>query len=326
MEGDQDLWKAFKPEKLKWGKKLASGGYGDVFAGAYDGKKVAIKVMIGSAFEQAFQREVWTWIQCLLGQRKISPPKQLKSCYCIVSEFLPGGTLAAYIIKPKKIAFSRKLQLALDAARGVSHLHSKNILHRDVKLENLLLDGEGRVKILDFGISRIEDVDMSVNVGSRGYKAPEVMIHGSYDCRCDVFSFGICLWEIYYQKRAQLNLSTTPRIGDDCPEDLANLMRRCWRDCKDRPKMTEVAKDLEDMLSKTEDDMGSDPVYINRVHIQKVTSIAEEVKIGKKRLGCFFFFQHLVKHAESQILLIQTSRRQQRHGVFPGGKRRTKKT
>ncbi|CAI9097621.1 OLC1v1034092C1 [Oldenlandia corymbosa var. corymbosa] len=266
MEGDQDLWKDFKPETLKWGKRIASGGYGDVFAGAYDGKKVAIKVMMGSAFEEAFQREVSTWIQLgdhpnvavFIGATKdIKPPKQPKNCYCIVSEFLPGGTLAAYITKHKKMALPRKLQLALDAARGVSHLHSKNILHRDVKLENLLLDGEGRVKILDFGISRIEDVDMSVNVGSRGYKAPEVMFHGSYDCRCDVFSFGICLWEIYYQKRAQLNLSTTPRIGDDCPEDLANLMRRCWRDCKERPKMAEVAKDLEDMLSKTEDDMGS---------------------------------------------------------------------
>ncbi|CAI9106729.1 OLC1v1005948C1 [Oldenlandia corymbosa var. corymbosa] len=266
MEGDQDLWKEFKPEKLKWRKRIASGGYGDVFAGAYDGKKVAIKVMTGSAFAEAFQREVSTWIQLgdhpnvavFIGATKdIKSPKQLKISYCIVSEFLPGGTLAAYVTKRKEIALSRKLQLALDAARGVSHLHSKNILHRDVKLKNLLLDGEGRVKILDFGISRIEDTDMSVNVGSRGYKAPEVMINGSYGCKCDVFSFGICLWEIYYQKRAQLNLSTTPRIGDDCPEDLANLMRRCWKDCKDRPQMAEIAKDLEDMLSKTEDAFGS---------------------------------------------------------------------
>ncbi|CAI9115717.1 OLC1v1016703C1 [Oldenlandia corymbosa var. corymbosa] len=266
MEGYQDLWKDFKPEKLKWGRRIASGGYGDEFAGAYDRKKVAIKVMIGSAFAEAFQREVSTWIQLgdhpniamFIGATKdIKPPKQLKRCCCIVSEFLPGGTLAAYITKRKKIALSRKLQLALDAVRGVSHLHSKNIIHRDVKLENLILDGEGRVKILDFGISRIEDVDMSVNVGSRGYKAPEVMIHGSCGCKCDVFSFGICLWEIYYQKRAQLNMSTTPRIGDDCPGDLSNLMIRCWRDCKDRPKMAVVAKDLEVMLSKTEDDMGS---------------------------------------------------------------------
>ncbi|THU45194.1 hypothetical protein C4D60_Mb02t15290 [Musa balbisiana] len=121
---------------------------------------------------------------------------------CVVVEYLPGGALKSFLIKHhrRKIAFKIVVQMALDLASGLSYLHSKKIVHRDVKTENMLLDRTGRVKIADFGVARIEAQnpnDMTGETGTLGYMAPEVLNGNPYNRKCDVYSFGICLWEIY---------------------------------------------------------------------------------------------------------------------------------
>ncbi|KAL2483328.1 Protein kinase superfamily protein [Forsythia ovata] len=130
---------------------------------------------------------------------KIDKPQNV--C-CLVVEYLAGGTLKSYLIKNriKKLPLKVVVRIALDIARGLSYMHSLNIVHRDVKTENMLLDKEGRVKITDFGVSRVEAAnlsEMTVRTGTVGYMAPEVFIGIPYDRKCDVYSFGICLWEIY---------------------------------------------------------------------------------------------------------------------------------
>ncbi|CAI9111839.1 OLC1v1012162C1 [Oldenlandia corymbosa var. corymbosa] len=273
MEENQEETKDFNWGKVEWGKRIAGGAYGIVFLCQYGGKKVAIKVICAGeedidgveTAELSFLREVSTCslldhpniAKFITAKEDVNPPlKDLKNsgfCGVIVSEYLEGGTLASYVRHHKKLALKEKIKLALEVARGLYYLHSKNIAHRDVKLDNLLLDGQGRVKIIDFGVSRIETEDMSVKVGTKGYIAPEVLVSNSYNHRCDVFSFGICLWELYYLKRFGSSLaSSTPQIGKDCPKKLADLMRRCWTDPSTRPEMAEVVKTLEDVLKKAE--------------------------------------------------------------------------
>ncbi|GFY87182.1 protein kinase superfamily protein [Actinidia rufa] len=97
---------------------------------------------------------------------------------CVVVEYLPGGALKSFLIKNirKKLAFKVVMQLALDLARGLSYLHSKKIVHRDVKTENMLLDKTRTVKIADFGVARVEASnpnDMTGETGTLGYMAPE---------------------------------------------------------------------------------------------------------------------------------------------------------
>ncbi|KAI4999337.1 hypothetical protein ZWY2020_003926 [Hordeum vulgare] len=85
----------------------------------------------------------------------------------------------------------------LDLARGLSYLHSEKIVHRDVKTENMLLDKTRTVKIADFGVARVEasnPSDMTGETGTLGYMAPEVLNGHPYNRKCDVYSFGICLW------------------------------------------------------------------------------------------------------------------------------------
>ncbi|KAG5570902.1 hypothetical protein H5410_060668 [Solanum commersonii] len=195
---------------------------------------------------------------------------------CVVVEYLPGGTLKSFLIKNhrRKLVFKVVVQLALDLARGMcltlpcsksilrlSYLHSEKIVHRDVKTENMLLDRNRTLKIADFGVARVEASnpnDMTGETGTLGYMAPEVLNGNPYNRKCDVYSFGICLWEIYCCDMPYPDLSfsevTTavvrqnlrPEIPRCCPSSLGNVMKRCWDASPDkRPEMDEVVTLLE---------------------------------------------------------------------------------
>ncbi|KAK6249475.1 hypothetical protein SCA6_003480 [Theobroma cacao] len=185
------------------------------------------------------------------------------SVCCVVVEYLPGGALKSYLIKNRrrKLAFKVVVQLALDLARGLSYLHSQKIVHRDVKTENMLLDKTRTVKIADFGVARVEASnpnDMTGETGTLGYMAPEVLNGNPYNRKCDVYSFGICLWEIYCCDMPYPDLSFSevtsavvrqnlrPEMPRCCPSSLANVMKRCWDANPDkRPEMDEVVSMLE---------------------------------------------------------------------------------
>ncbi|KAA8542657.1 hypothetical protein F0562_023844 [Nyssa sinensis] len=197
---------------------------------------------------------------------------------CVVVEYLPGGALKSYLIKNRrrKLAFKVVVQIALDLARGLSYLHSQKIVHRDVKTENMLLDKTRTVKIADFGVARVEASnpnDMTGETGTLGYMAPEyndwqfgllnspfqLVLNGNpYNRKCDVYSFGICLWEIYCCDMPYPDLSFSevtsavvrqnlrPEMPRCCPSSLANVMKRCWDANPDkRPEMDEVVSMLE---------------------------------------------------------------------------------
>ncbi|RDY11213.1 Serine/threonine-protein kinase HT1, partial [Mucuna pruriens] len=182
---------------------------------------------------------------------------------CVVVEYLAGGTLKSFLIKNRrrKLAFKVVIQLALDLARGLSYLHSQKVVHRDVKTENMLLDKTRTVKIADFGVARVEASnpnDMTGETGTLGYMAPEVLNGNPYNRKCDVYSFGICLWEIYCCDMPYPDLSFSeitsavvrqnlrPEMPRCCPNSLANVMKRCWDANPDkRPEMDEVVSMLE---------------------------------------------------------------------------------
>nr|KJB23020.1 hypothetical protein B456_004G077900 [Gossypium raimondii] len=182
---------------------------------------------------------------------------------CVVVEYLPGGTLKNFLIRNrrKKLAFKVVIQIALDLSRGLSYLHSKKIVHRDVKTENMLLDAHRTLKIADFGVARVEAQnprDMTGETGTLGYMAPEVLDGKPYNRKCDVYSFSICLWEIYCCDMPYADLSFAevssavvcqnlrPEIPRCCPSSLASIMRKCWDAHPERrPDMDEVVRLLE---------------------------------------------------------------------------------
>ncbi|XP_073526252.1 uncharacterized protein [Phyllobates terribilis] len=274
---------------------IAHGTYGTVYHGTYGAKDVAVKVLDwvedgiittteAADMRSSFKQGVAVWhkldhpnitkfIGASMGTLNLKLPSQsslsddphvfpIKAC-CVVVEYIPGGTLKKFLIRNirKKLSFETVIQIALDMSRGLEYLHSKKIVHRDVKTENMLLDSEGNLKIADFGVARVEaqnPEDMTGTTGTLGYMAPEVLNGKPYNHKCDVYSFGICLWEIYCCDMPYPNLSFAdvssavvkqnlrPHIPKCCPSSLAKIMRRCW-DAKPekRPDMKEVVRLLE---------------------------------------------------------------------------------
>ncbi|XP_047315961.1 serine/threonine-protein kinase STY13-like [Impatiens glandulifera] len=274
---------------------IAHGTYGTVYRGVYDGQEVAVKVLdwgedgIATAAETvalraSFRQEVAVWhkldhpnvtkfVGASMGTSNLKIPSNNTSndvnntlpsrACCVVVEYLPGGTLKKYLIRNsrKKLPFKTVIQLALDLSRGLNYLHSKKIVHRDVKTENMLLDSQRTLKIADFGVARVEAQnprDMTGETGTLGYMAPEVLDGKPYNHKCDVYSFGICLWEIYccdmpYPDLSFAEVSSAvvrqnlrPEIPRCCPSSFASIMRKCWDASPDkRLEMDEVVQLLE---------------------------------------------------------------------------------
>ncbi|XP_019057562.1 PREDICTED: serine/threonine-protein kinase HT1-like isoform X2 [Tarenaya hassleriana] len=276
--------------KLEMRHVIARGAYGTVYRGFYDNQEVAVKVLDWgedgyatdaetAALRDSFCQEVAVWhkldhpnvtkfVGASMGTRNLKIPSSdeqslpARAC-CVVVEYLPGGTLKQFLIRNrrKKLAYKLVIQLALDLSRGLSYLHSKKIVHRDVKTENMLLDNSRNLKIADFGVARVEaqnPKDMTGETGTLGYMAPEVLDGKPYNRRCDVYSFGICLWEIYccdmpyadlsfvHVSSAVVRQNLRPDIPRCCPTALANIMKRCWDGKPEkRPDMEEVVRMLE---------------------------------------------------------------------------------
>ncbi|KAG6525771.1 serine/threonine-protein kinase STY13-like [Zingiber officinale] len=281
--------------KLEIRYVIAQGTYGTVYRGSYDGQDVAVKVLDwgedGMATEAetaslraSFQQEVAVWhkldhpnvtkfVGASMGTTDLKIPTKNSSssesfshparACCVVVEYLPGGTLKQYLFKNRrrKLPYEIVVQVALDLSRGLSYLHSKKIVHRDVKTENMLLDAERNLKIADFGVARVEaqnPKDMTGETGTLGYMAPEVLDGKPYNRKCDVYSFGICLWEIYccdmpYPDLSFAEVSSAvvrqnlrPNVPRCCPSAMASIMRKCWdANPEKRPDMDDVVRLLE---------------------------------------------------------------------------------
>lgn len=274
---------------------IAQGTFGTVHKGVYEGQDVAVKLLDWGEestmtkaevahLRTSFRQEVAVWykldhpnvtkfIGASMGNSDLQIPSTVvgddgfvhvpNNACCLLVEYLAGGTLKDFLIRNrrKKLSFKTVMQLALDMARGLDYLHSQKIAHRDVKTENMLLDKQRTVKIADFGVARVEaqnPKDMTGETGTLGYMAPEVLDGKPYNKKCDVYSFGVCLWEIYCCDMPYLDLTFAdmtsavvhqnlrPEIPRCCPHALADVMKKCWDASPEkRPAMSDVVRMME---------------------------------------------------------------------------------
>ncbi|XP_042413886.1 serine/threonine-protein kinase STY46-like isoform X5 [Zingiber officinale] len=255
---------------LKTGEKIASGSCGDLYRGSYLGQDVAIKIirsnLLNDSLLQEFQQEVFI-LKNVQHENVVrfvgacTKPPQL----CIVTEYMQGGNLYDYLHKQHNILeLSMLLKISIDVCKGMEYLHNNNIVHRDLKTANLLIDSNFVVKVADFGVARIQNQGgvMTAETGTYRWMAPEVINHLPYDEKADVFSFGIVLWElttskIPYENMTPLQAALAVRQGHrpEIPETthprLSDLMRRCWEGIPtERPTFSEIVVELEELLEQ----------------------------------------------------------------------------
>jgi hypothetical protein len=234
------------------------------------GTAVAIKQLkvpkLKGARLKSFEREITT-----LGS--VEHPTLLKfvgamdrAPFAIVTEWVGGGTLQVELRKNHKFNSTIYTIAAFDIARGVAYLHSRSIIHRDLKSENILLTESGSARISNFGMSRSAAAGagsrMTNAIGSATHLAPEAFDGtGVYDEKVDVYAFGVLLWEILTKKEpfagmdaqtimAQIRrLHLRPVIPGDAGGPLRELMETCWAtDPETRPAFADIVAHWADPL------------------------------------------------------------------------------
>ncbi|KAJ8564574.1 hypothetical protein K7X08_001034 [Anisodus acutangulus] len=262
--------------KLNMGPAFAQGAFGKLYKGTYNGEDVAIKLLEkpendlerAHLMEQAFQQEV----MMLARLKHQNIVRFIGACckpmvWCIVTEYAKGGSVRQFLARRQNRSVPLKLAVkqALDVARGMEYVHDLNLIHRDLKSDNLLIAADKSIKIADFGVARIEvqTEGMTPETGTYRWMAPEMIQHRSYTHKVDVYSFGIVLWELItgmlpFQKMtavqaafAVVNKGVRPAIPNDCLPVLGEIMTRCWDANPDnRPPFSQVVRMLE--IAETE--------------------------------------------------------------------------
>jgi serine/threonine-protein kinase len=188
--------------------KLGSGGMSTVYLARDDtlDRAVAVKVMHREMSEQADQLERFR--QEARAVAKLSHPNVVAVIDAgedgghpyIVFEYVEGETLKQRISRVGALDPQEALAYAIEVARGLTVAHARNMVHRDIKPQNVLIDSEGRAKLTDFGISRqLEQDGMTATgrvLGTTDYVAPEQAMGHPVDPRSDIYSLGVVLYEM----------------------------------------------------------------------------------------------------------------------------------
>ena len=269
-------------EDLDFGRQIGRGAFGEVFRGRYQGTDVAIKrlCVLDNVKDERGLAEFKRELNFLTRLRHRHIVQFIGACttlpnLCIVMDYCDKGSLYGYLHNPQKFVTPFKvLKWMSECAKGLVFLHSRNIIHRDIKSGNLLIDEGGSIKLGDFGLSRLHSSvstgGMMSLVGTYPFMAPE-LLDGSpkYSAAVDVYSFGIVMWECLTRREPFAGMSPmqivaalirgerphydpTPGANSDyisLPSEYHELMRKCWGASPyARPSMTDVLDPLERMF------------------------------------------------------------------------------
>ncbi|KAJ3605957.1 hypothetical protein NHX12_028000, partial [Muraenolepis orangiensis] len=283
----------FEERHLLFLKQLGKGNFGSVEMCRYDplldstGEVVAVKKLQHSSAEHLrdFKRE----IEILKSLQHENIVKYKGVCYSagrssvrLVMEYLPFGSLRDYLVKYRDRFNGKKLlHYAVQICKGMDYLATKRYIHRDLATRNILVENDMRVKIGDFGLTKILPQDKEYyTVTEPGespifWYAPESLTHSKFSVASDVWSFGVVLYELFsYSEKAcsppavLMNKMGSDKQGqmivyhlidllkqgyrlpapDNCPKEIQKMMAECWQgDPGLRPGFGELAQSVEEI-------------------------------------------------------------------------------
>lgn len=274
------------------GNKIGEGGFGSVFKGTLlDGSHIAVKHLFARSSQA--NRQFVNEIGIISG---LNHPNLVRLYGCcaegnellLVYEYMVNNHLGHALFGPNdgrlNLDWATRRKIAIDIARGLAFLHEESpikIVHRDIKVANILLDGELNAKIADFGLARLDEEDkthISTRIaGTIGYMAPEYVLWGYLTFKADVYSFGVVLleivagrcnmkfrpdenhfclldWAMWLRQKGDLMDLMDPRLSSDYNKEEALRMIMIALHCTDpspalRPSMSAVVSMLEGNLA-----------------------------------------------------------------------------
>ncbi|XP_003689810.1 LOW QUALITY PROTEIN: mitogen-activated protein kinase kinase kinase 7 [Apis florea] len=249
-------------DEIETEQVVGKGSFGVVWKGKWKGQYVAIKYINSEGEKKAFTVEVRQLSRVIHPNIVKLYGACTKNPVCLVMEYAEGGSLynVLHCNPQPQYTAGHAMSWALQCARGVAYLHNmkpKPLIHRDLKPPNLLLVMGGQtLKICDFGTACDLNTYMTNNKGSAAWMAPEVFEGSRYTEKCDVFSWGVILWEILSRKKPfdeiggsayrimwAVHIGQRPPLIEGCPKPLEDLMTRCWhKSPEERPSMDEVVE------------------------------------------------------------------------------------
>ncbi len=181
----------------------------------------------------------------------------------IAMEFVKGTNLKQLLQRPEAFGYDRLVDILSQIAEGLDYAHSRGVVHRDIKPANILIAQDGKVKITDFGIARLDTSNLTMEgqlLGTPNYMAPEQIQGKEVDHRADIFSLGVVFYEMLTRRKPfqgeNLTAVThkivyepfTPaeEIIRDLPPGLTAIMARCLEKDPNRryPRAAEIAAEL----------------------------------------------------------------------------------
>jgi hypothetical protein len=188
---------------------LGEGGMGKVFKAldTHSKQVVALKVLNPVLLQDPENRKRLMHEGQLLSSFshpnivKVFEVSETKERGYIAMEYLSGGTLKQLLERDHPLSVEKIKWLSRQIAEGIAEIHAHGVIHRDIKTGNIMLDGEGNVRIMDFGLSKSPLVTtmttLGTVIGTLGYVAPEQVTGLMVDHRVDIFSFGVVLYELF---------------------------------------------------------------------------------------------------------------------------------
>lgn len=254
--------------------KIGAGGMADVYKGRDQmlNRYVAIKVLKREYKEDAnFVRKFRSEAQAAAGLIhpnvvNVYDVGEDRGLYYMVMELVEGITLKEYIERKGRLSHKETISIAIQMCSGIGAAHKAEIIHRDIKPQNIIISKDGKVKVTDFGIAKaLSSNTVSTNaMGSVHYTSPEQARGGFSDQRSDIYSIGITLFEMVTgrvpfdgattvevaMKHLQQEITPPSELVPEVPYSLEQIIMKCTQKSPERrySSTMELIQDLKHSL------------------------------------------------------------------------------
>jgi serine/threonine-protein kinase len=209
---------------------LGRGGMGEVYR--------ANDLLLGQTVALKFLPAQWASHEATLARfrnevriaRQISHPNvcrvydigEAEGATYLSMEYVDGEDLASLLRRIGRLPNDKALEIARQLCAGLAAAHDKGVVHRDLKPGNIMLDGQGRLRITDFGLAGVAGEVKDIRSGTRGYMAPEQQSGQEVTARSDIYALGVVLHEVFTGKRPSADSS-----HPDLAPEVDRVIRRC---------------------------------------------------------------------------------------------------